>query len=137
MWVNMKKNCIIIIMLILTILFVITACANQNYEVVGEYDINKLAIRLLNNNSGVYDVGANQEGMPVFKDTDKAFKQIIIDCEDGFMAIQEEFNLKVINKNNFKDYMLYGWQLRTDNDEIREQGMRITEFFDIYENSFK
>lgn len=31
----------------------------------------------------------------------------------------------------------YGWQLTTDVEDIQKQGSEITQFFDIYENSFK
>jgi hypothetical protein len=75
--------------------------------------------------------------MPIFKDTDKAFNQVIIDYADGFTAIQEEYVLKPISKKSWKEYKTYGWQLSTHNEDIRNQGNQITQFLDIYENSFE
>lgn len=136
MEVKMEKYCIII--LIVCMMLVLTACGNLNSEVVGEYDTSKLGGDFVKSSNEAYAIGSNKDKMPVFKDTDKAFKQALIDYAEGFKAIQKEFNLKPINKKNWEAYKTYGWQLSADNDEeIRKQGREITQFFDIYENSFK
>ena len=75
--------------------------------------------------------------MPIFKDTNRAFNQSLIDYANGFTAIQEQFNLDPISSGNWESYKTYGWQLTTDVEEIQKQGSEITQFFDIYENSFK
>ena len=75
--------------------------------------------------------------MPIFKHHNKAFQQAQIDFKQGFEATSEEYELKPVNKRNYKDYMAYTWQLETKDETVRQQGLMITKFFDIYENSFK
>jgi len=33
--------------------------------------------------------------------------------------------------------MTYAWQLETKDETVKQQGVMIAKFFDIYENSFK
>lgn len=131
----MKKHFIMI--LTICMILMLTACGNSQNKVVGEYDISKLSGDFLVSGNEAYTIGANKQGMPILKDTDKAFEQILADYEDGFKAIKEEFELETISKKNYEDYFTYGWQLTTDNEDVRKQGSQITQFFDIYENSFK
>lgn len=131
----MKKY--FIILLTIYMILILTAWANSNSEVVGEYDISKLGGDFLKSGNEAYAIGANKNGMPIFKDTNKAFNQALIDYADGFIAIQKEYNLKPISNKNWEEYKTYGWQLSTDNEYIRKQGIQISQFFDIYENSFK
>lgn len=126
-----------IIMIILSLVLVLTSCGNTKNKVVDDYDTSMLESNFLKTNNEAYEIGANEDGIPIFKDTDKAFEQILIDYEDGFKAIKEEFELETISKKNYEDYFTYGWQLSSDNEDIKEQGKEITQFFDIYENSFK
>ena len=124
--------------LIACISLMLAACRNPNSVVIDEYDTSKLGGDFVKSNDGAYDIGANKDGMPIFKNPDKAFNQALIDYADGFAAIQKEFDLKPISKRNWKEYENYGCQLSGDNDEdIRKQGVKISQFFDIYENSFK
>lgn len=118
-------------------ILMLTACGNSKSEVVGEYDISKLGGDFLKSGNEAYAIGTNKDGMPIFKDTDKAFNQAIIDYTEGFTAIEEEYDLKPISKKNWEEYKTYGWQLNPDNEDVRKQGSQITQFFDIYENSFK
>jgi hypothetical protein len=77
------------------------------------------------------------QGKRVFVDPDFAFSQALIDYADGFAAIRREFKLILpINKYNFQNYMIYGWQLTTGSDEEKRQAGEISKFLDIYENSF-
>lgn len=131
----MKKLSTIVIVLLIVV--VSTSCGSKKKEVVKEYDVSNLQVEFLETNNNAYEIGANKEGMPVFKDTDKAFDGILVDYEDGFDAIQKEFNLKTVSKKNYRGYTTYGWQLTTENKEITKQGIIITQFFDIYENSFE
>lgn len=84
-----------------------------------------------------YALGENSKGIPIFKDTDKAFSQALIDYKDGFKAIEEQYHLKPVSKNNWKEYKTYGWQLNTEDPDIIKQGVGISKFFDFYENSFQ
>lgn len=123
--------------LIVCMVLMLTACSNPNSEVVHEYDTSKLGGDFVKSNNEAYDIGANKDGMPIFKDVDKAFNQALIDYADGITAIQREFDLKPISSKNWEEYKTYGWQLSTDDKDILKQGGEITRFFDIYENSFK
>lgn len=125
------------IVLIMSIMLMITACGNSNGEVVGEYDTSELRGDFIKSGNDAYDIGVNKDGMPIFKDNDKAFNQALIDYADGFSAIQKEFDLKAIGEKSWEEYATYGWQLSTDDKDILKQGKEITRFFDIYENSFK
>ena len=75
-------------------------------------------------------------GKEVFVDPSAALSQALIDYADGFAAIRREFKLFPINRFNFRKYKNYGWQLTTGSEEERQQGWQITQFLDIYENSF-
>ncbi|WP_421664411.1 hypothetical protein [Lysinibacillus telephonicus] len=121
---------------VISLMLFLAACEDSPGQVFGEYDTSKLS-NDFNQNNEAYSIGANKDGMPIFKDTNKAFEQALIDYENGFIAIQEEFNLDPVNSENWESYKIFGWQLTTDVESIRKQGSEITQFFDIYENSFK
>ena len=125
----MKKFLISIFTFILV--FMISSCSTSG-KVVREYTGN-----VSFGDNEAYALGENSKGMPIFKDTDKALAQAIIDYADGFKAIEEQYNLKPVSKKNWKDYKTYGWQLNTEDENIKKQGGRITQFFDFYENSFE
>ena len=124
------------VLCIICSLLIITACVNSPNQVVGEYDTSKLSNNFDQNNEA-YSIGANKDGMPIFKDTNKALEQALIDYADGFTAIQKQFNLNPVNDENWGNYKTYGWQLTTEDEKIKKQGSEISQFFDIYENSFK
>lgn len=138
-----KKDIIIALSVVLTVFLIIsivfiiplTPVNTSLSKVVGEYDTSKLGNDF--GNSEAYAIGANVKGMPVFKNPNKAFRQAIRDYKDGFKAIRKEFELLPVNKLNYQHYHTYGWQLTTGSDEEKRQGMVISQFFDIYENSFK
>lgn len=71
----MKK---LIISLIVAVL-VFTGYGSLSGKVVDDYDTSKLRKKFANNSNEAYDIGANEDGVPVFKDTNKAFKQALID----------------------------------------------------------
>ncbi|MBQ4897612.1 hypothetical protein KB559_02005 [Paenibacillus sp. Marseille-P2973] len=89
------------------------------------------------NGEEAYRMGYNKKDMPVFVDTDKAFKQFTKDYKDAIDAVEQQFDLSSISKTNWKPYFTYGWQLITDDEALRKQASEISAFFDYYENSFK
>mgnify|MGYP003448454827 FL=1 len=123
------------VLFIICSLLILTACANSPDQVVGEYDTTNLS-NTFDQTNEAYSIGANQDGMPIFKDTNKALEQALIDYADGFTAIQKQYNLAPVNDENWKNYKTYGWQLTIDDENIKKQGSEISQFFDIYENSF-
>ena len=123
------------VLFIICSLLILTACANSPDQVVGEYDTTNLS-NTFDQTNEAYSIGANQDGLPIFKDTNKALEQALIDYADGFTAIQKQYNLAPVNDENWKNYKTYGWQLTIDDENIKKQGSEISQFFDIYENSF-
>ena len=54
-----------------------------------------------------------------------------------FYLIKSEFDLPDLNQRNYDVYGEYGWQVNGGTDEEREQADFVSDFMDIYENSFK
>ena len=100
----------LMVLFIICSLLILTACVNSPDQVVGEYDTTKLSNTFEQTNEA-YSMGVNQEGMPIFKDTNKALEQALIDYAGGFTAIQKQFNLNPVNDENWENYKTYGWQL--------------------------
>ncbi len=88
-----------------------------------------------------WEIGANKYDQPIFIDPNKAFELAQEKYADAINLIYEsfrdEYNLGKFSKNNYQLYKMLGWQLPTDDEEIRLLGVRLTQFLDIYENSFK
>ena len=87
-------------------------------------------------NHSAYELGLNSEGMPVFKDPNKALNQAKVDYSDAIKEIRRKFKLLPLTKYTYKQYGMYGWQVASDNEMINEQGRKLSQFLDIYENSF-
>ncbi len=83
-----------------------------------------------------FDIGANKYGMAVFKNPSKAFKRLKKDYSEGIKLIQNEFKLLPLNNFTFRKYKIYGWQVTKGTKKEKEMARFITEFLDIYENSF-
>ncbi|MPM40195.1 hypothetical protein SDC9_86835 [bioreactor metagenome] len=105
-------------------------------KVVGEYDASSLGGAFVTSGDPAYKIGMNVYGMPVFIDSDAAFDAILEDCADGFAYLSNEFSLPAITKQNYEAYKTYGWQAGASNETVRKQCVEISQFFDIYENSF-
>jgi len=117
-------------------IILLVSCDNQSLStVVDEYDVSKLSHDF--GNKKAYEIGANVEGMPIFKDTKKALKQAKLDYKEGFEAVAKEFTLEPISHNNYQDYLKYAWQITVKDNHIQQQGVKISKFLDIYENSFE
>ena len=83
-----------------------------------------------------FEIGANKYGKAVFKNPDKALKRLKKNYSKGIKAIQREFNLMPLTNFNFRRYGTYGFQLTKGTEEEKEQAKFVSNFFDIYENSF-
>ena len=84
-----------------------------------------------------FEIGADKDGNAVFKNPDAAYDALIVKYSDGISLIKEEYSLDNISKKNYGEYQTYGWQVTGGSDESREQAQFVSEFFDIYENSYK
>ncbi|MDL4839108.1 hypothetical protein [Aquibacillus rhizosphaerae] len=117
-------------------IILLVSCDNLTLStVVDEYDVSKLSSNYGNNKA--YEIGANVEGLPIFKDAQKALNQIKLDCKEGFEAVATEFELNPISHKNYEDYKKYAWQITVKDKSVQQQGVEISKFLDIYENSFE
>lgn len=105
-------------------------------EVVGEYAVNGLGGEFLSSGDPAYAIGANAYGMPVFRDTDAAFQALCRDYADALQLIAEQFSLKPVSRSNWDGYKIYGWQVSTGDEQLQANCVAVTQFFDLYENSF-
>ena len=83
-----------------------------------------------------FEIGANKDGYAVFKNPERAYKRLKKDYAKGIMAIAREYRLLPLTNFNFRAYSNYGWQLTWGTDEEKEQAHFVSDFFEIYENSF-
>lgn len=105
-------------------------------KVVGEYDVSRLAYSEVWLSKDAYAIGANCYGMPVFEDRDAAWDALEHDYERALDYIARSFDLQPLNRANWKQYKLYGWQVTTEDESLRGECACVSAFFDIYENSF-
>ncbi len=83
-----------------------------------------------------FEIGANRLGYAVFKHKEDALKKLKENYASGIILIQNEYHLDELNPKNYELYKVYGWQVITGTDEEKKQALFVTDFFDIYENSF-
>lgn len=83
-----------------------------------------------------FAIGADKYGRAVFKDPRKAFETMKQLYSDGLALIAEEQNLAPISKSNYKLYKKFGWQVTSGTEETQKQAKFVSNFLDIYENSF-
>ena len=84
-----------------------------------------------------FEIGADKEGMAVFKDPHKAYQALIEKYTGGINLIQKEFDLEDLSETTYEEYKTYGWQVETGTPEEKDQANFVSRFFDIYENSFE
>ena len=143
---NKKLKLLIVLVVCVIGLIMLIVIKTPNYSkeystVVGEWEpengITGQEMSKHFGDSDAYEIGANSKGMPVFKNPDKAFRQVKIDYKEGIKAIKKELGVLLgLTKMNFRDYQVYGCQLTNCTEEESSQGRIISSFLDIYENSF-
>lgn len=117
---------------VISIILIFFVCRNYSSKVLKDYDGS-----IYFGNNEAYAMGVTEGDRIIFKDRNKALIQARKDYSEGFEAIKEEFNLLPVNKLNWKLYKTYGWQLTKADEEIKNQGGKISQFFDFYENNFE
>lgn len=131
---------------ILALILILTACssqgkvknpATQEYKagtgnIQGNVDVEKY-VKI----DQRFEIGADKDGMAVFKDPHKAYQALTEKYSDGIKLIQKEFDLEDLSENSYEAYKTYGWQVETGTEEEKNQANFVSEFFDIYENSFE
>lgn len=83
-----------------------------------------------------FAIGADENGIAVFKDPEKAFETFQALYADGISWIREENDLPPFSEKTYQLYKTYGWQMTTGTEKQKEQAVFIAKFLDIYENSF-
>ncbi len=131
---------------ILALILILTACssqgkvknpATQEYKagtgnIKGDVDVEKY-VKI----DQRFEIGADKDGMAVFKDPHKAYQALTEKYSDGIRLIQKEFDLEDLSENSYQAYKTYGWQVETGTKEEKDQAKFVSGFFDIYENSFE
>lgn len=131
---------------ILVLILILTACssqgrvknpATQEYiagtgNIKGNVDVEKY-LKI----DQRFEIGADKNGMAVFKDPHKAYQALIEKYSDGISLIQKEFDLEDLSENSYEFYKTYGGQVETGTPEEKDQALFVSKFFDIYENSFE
>lgn len=139
----MKK--IIISMGICLIILSMTACKSKNlitHPYTQEYIAGQGNIQGNVNTENFiekdsrFEIGADKDGMAVFKEPEKAYEALLEKYSEGLSLIKKEFDLPDISSRDYEGYKNYGWQVETGTKEERAEALFVTQFLDIYENSF-
>lgn len=131
---------------ILALILILTACnsqgkvknpATQEYivgtgNIKGNVDVDKY-LKI----DQRFEIGADKNGMAVFKDPHKAYQALTEKYTDGINLIQKEFDLEDLSETTYQAYKIYGGQVETGTPEEKDQARFVSGFFDIYENSFE
>ena len=84
-----------------------------------------------------YELALNEDNRPVFKSPAEALAKAQSDFSDAAAVLRKEFRFLPMSKYNCYKYGKFGWQIVSEDERIRNQGQKLTQFADIYENSFK
>lgn len=88
-------------------------------------------------NHSAFEMGLSRTGQPVFVDTAKAMRQAKVIYSDAISYLQKEYHLLPLSQYTYRNYETYGWQIVSDNEAITEQGRKLSQFLDIYDNCFE
>ena len=83
-----------------------------------------------------FEIGANKYGVAVFKDPKKAMRRLKKDYQKGLWRIRLECGMIPLTDFTYWFYRNNGWQVG-GSEEARRQAAFVSEFMDIYENSFR
>lgn len=108
----------------------------QEYVVGAEGILGQVDKEKYESVSEDFAIGADKYGRAVFKDPLAAFETMKKLYGDGLALIAEEQNLAPISHSNYNLYKKFGWQATTGTEEAQKQAKFVTNFLDIYENSF-
>lgn len=86
--------------------------------------------------SPAFAIGADRNGVAVFKDPQAAFDAFVELYAEGLGLVQREFGLDPITEENYLSYKRCGAQAVSGSPEALEQAAFVSQFLDIYENSF-
>ena len=83
-----------------------------------------------------FEIGANKYGVAVFKDPKKAMRRLKKDYKKGLWRIRLEHGMLPLTNFTYWFYKNNGCQVG-GSEEARRQAAFVSEFMDIYDNSFR
>ena len=110
----------------------VMAYDTTNNKIKGNVNINKFL-----QYGEVYDIGANMHGYAVFKNPDKAYKQLVKDYGNILVEIKEMYGLPEFSKTEVDVYCNYAntYAHQAQKQEVQDKAKFISAFCDIFENS--
>ena len=84
-----------------------------------------------------FAIGADEDGMAVFKNPAKALRALRAHYGQGIWLIQKELHMLPLTPYTYSPYAMNGWAPTSGTAEAQEQAEFVTRFIDIYENSFQ
>lgn len=134
----MKKFLIITFSLVI-LTFIIFKIIDNNYfkyKAPQQGDVSKWQMNLKNNEA--YELALDNMGIPIFKDPNKAFKQLKKDYKKALKTIKKLYNISFsLNKYNYEAYKNLGWQTLTYDNEICDECWKVTQILDFFDNSIR
>lgn len=112
-------------------------CGNDSKRITGGADYSGAVESWAEQGGSAFDMTYNSAGMPVYRDPNAALKQAKKEFADVLALIQKKYDLEPISQDNYKPYKTHGWQVETDDQNLKRDGSNLTAFLDIYENSFE
>ena len=100
-------------------------------NIVGDVDTDWFLEKSLD-----FEIGANKYGVAVFKDPKKAMRRLKKDYKKGLWQIRLECGMIPLTDFTYWFYKNNGWQVG-GSEEASRQAAFVTDFMDIYENSFR
>lgn len=143
----MKKK-LIIIYIVLIVIIITLIYKQNNILVIKNTCVEKYVIGNKNIKGNVdiakfesiskdFKICANKDGYAVFENPNKAFRTLKNKYKSGIKIINKQYHIGYLNTSNYNKYKIYGSQVvyETSDRQVIE-ALFISEFLDIYENSF-
>ncbi len=107
------------------------------YDTTNDKIKGNVAIEKFLEHGEVYDIGANMRGYAVFKNPDKAYKQLVKDYSEVIEEIKEMYGLPEFSKTEVDVYCNYAntYSHQAQNQKVQDKAKFISAFCDIFENS--
>ena len=105
-------------------------------KVVHPYDPNYKTWSFYSDEIYEFDVGINADGRIAFYDPYAAFSRMTELYADAILYLRDTFDLAPLTPLNYADYKKLGSQAEAAPAPLRADCLAVSEFLDIYENSF-
>lgn len=132
----MKKFLIITFSLVVLTIIVFKVVDNNYFKYKACYEGDTSKWKFSDNKA--YELAFDYQGILIFKNPEQALNQLKKDCKDAIKALKEEYNISFsLNKYNYKEYYVHGWQINTDDEKLRDQCLMLTNILGIFDNSIR